>query len=214
MAVEIWRCNWRIILERLLGMPGEFALTRQNSSHGSPSLPRHPAIRLRHPVFSSLIRVREERWIEREKSRANRQTAGMRAFSSNLLSPVHPFVSPSISTNWINRSQRCTVARRTAWRARTYTHIAPTDPHELHISSLHMNAARRPDPPGRNILPRAMSRAIYVRLCRCARECAHVRFCGTGRQDGNREGRAERGGRKKGWVRLVVITSVRLPLFC
>jgi len=122
----------------------------------------------------------------------------MRAFSSSLLSPVHPFVSPSISTNWINRSQRCTVARRTAWRARTCTHIAPTDPHELHISSLHMNAARRPDPPGRNILPRAMSRAIYVRLCRCARECAHVRFCGTGgarREWGRtgREGRKEKG---------------------
>lgn len=41
-------------------------------------------------------------------------------------------------------------------RARTCTHIAPTDPHELHISSLHMNAARRPDPPA----------AIYYRV-RC-----------------------------------------------
>jgi len=50
-------------------MPGEFALTRQNSSHGSPSLPRHPAIRLRHPVLSSLVRAREERWIERNSYR-------------------------------------------------------------------------------------------------------------------------------------------------
>lgn len=41
-------------------------------------------------------------------------------------------------------------------RARTCTHIAPTDPHELHISSLHMNAARRPVPPA----------AIYYRA-RC-----------------------------------------------
>jgi len=83
----------------------------------------------------------------------------MHAFSSRLsflsisLSLAHSLASFYPLTELTGRNG---VPLLDVRRARTCTHIAPTDPHELHISSLHMNAARRPDPPA----------AIYYRA-RC-----------------------------------------------
>lgn len=166
----------------------------------------HPCRATDDTFASTLLYAREmDREGEKEEGRKGRgkegsrlgQTAGMRASSSllsslsRLPSRAHILLYPlteltgrngvpllDVQLGVVRRGAAwCGVARRGV--ARTCTHIAPTDPHELHISSAYeRRVSARPS--GRNILPRAMSRAIYVRLCRCARECAHVRFCDTG----------------------------------
>lgn len=155
----------------------------------------------------SLVRGGETREKRREKERRERggqrtNRRDVRASSSRPPAPP-PLARPSrariLPYPLTELTGRNGVPLLDVRRARTCTHIAPTDPHELHISSLHMNAAGRPDPPA----------AIYYRA-RCLVQFTYdyadapgsaPTYASAARGSGmrgGREGRAESGGRKRG----------------